>query len=83
MKKLLYIILSLLGLAAVAFGHEGHGYVHAEGPTYMIEMDNRDPRCPMARRWTLVDGKDYCVVFAHDTIHLKLLEDDYVHGRGL
>jgi hypothetical protein len=62
------------GLTNLAYGHEGHGYKHNKGMSIVVvETDPNDPRCPLTLRWTLEDGKSYCVIFEHDKLHLKEL----------
>jgi hypothetical protein len=65
-----------------ANAHENDGYVHAEGTIYIIEISNKDERCPFARRWTLADGTDHCIIYSHENIHLKELEKEKANESG-
>ena len=76
MKSLLFAIIGLVGIAAVAIGHESHGYVHVTGPFMVVKVNPQDDRCPMVPCWTLVDGSEVCVVFAHDKLHFKYLKGE-------
>jgi hypothetical protein len=62
------------GFVLSAHAHEEHGYVHPKDDIEgIVESDPRDPRCPMAYRWKLKDGREYCVVLTEHGLHMKLL----------